>query len=297
MFDKITEGRYWDDGWKLVEGCTKVSPACDNCWALAMDTRFSGSTKVRWFESRLNKPLKRKTPTVYAIWNDLFHEAVPFEFIDKVFAVMALCPQHIFVVLTKRPERLRKYMCDGIRRNIPVYNAAQEVAWDFYGKQECFKFMPGDMATTRSSGGTWWPLPNVWIGVTAENQEQADKRIPLLLATPAAKRIVSIEPVLGDINLNLCHQCQADPDKCGEHNKLDWVICGGETAPGKKARLLEPNWVRKLQDQCKAARTTFFFKGWGSWVPIGQLMDKDSHDYDSDRMLDGKEYNEVPEVK
>jgi hypothetical protein len=156
---------------------------------------------------------------------DLFHETVPFSWIDRIIDQAALYDhKHIFVILTKRPEIMKKYF--------------EELSLNTGYK----------------------PLSNIWIGVTAENQEQANKRIPILLQIPAAKHFVSIEPMLGPIDLE-CFPETGCPNNF--ISDLDWVICGGES--GHKARPMHPDWVRSLRDQCKAADVPFFFKQWGEW--------------------------------
>lgn len=347
MFDKIDTGRYWDEGWKLVEGCDKVSPGCDNCWALDMDRRFKkGNVKVEYFESRLQKPLKRKKPTVYAIWNDLFHEDVPFEFIAKVYYQMAICYWHKFIVLTKRPERMLQFyewldkesigywsgkfavLCEHLPTDERDYYIEPYLSYHSAMRKYYYSHLPEKPDKLGDAGLlVKFPLKNVWIGVTAENQEQADKRIPLLLKTPAAKRIVSVEPMLGNVSLTEYHKEEGGGTYSIWFDYLDWIICGGET--GTKARPMHPDWVRSLRDQCKAADVPFCFKGWGQWLPyyesgksdpvimkrerkkdvawIGvtgsrELGNSSNAFFEkvgkakSGRLIDGKEYNEVPEV-
>ena len=217
---------------------------------------------------------------------DLFHESVPDEWIDRVFAVMALTPQHTYQVLTKRSARMRAYM-KGIPSKIP-----------FLGRMplerihlEATGHMGGDggfMDTLKHHGNIYslylnvqWPLPNVWLGVSAEDQARADERIPDLLATPATIRFVSAEPLLGPIDFSmiptggrigdlvLCASALAR-----EHGpELDWVIVGGESGPG--ARPMHPDWVRQIRDQCAAAGVPFFFKQWGSWSAVSQMSEDD----------------------
>lgn len=180
-----------------------------------------------------------------------------------------------------------------------------------------------------------WPLPNLWLCVTVCNQEEADEKIPLLLQVPAIKRGVSIEPMLGPVNFHLEDLVgqtwdtlrggiTAESSGLGiftayqETPALDWVICGGETGPG--ARPMHPDWVRGLRDQCQGARVPFFFKSWGEWVTENQspediLLPGQStiphgwkgRKYEESvyrvgkrragRLLDGREWNEAPEVK
>ncbi len=168
------------------------------------------------------------------------------------------------------------------------------------------------------SGFPEWPLPNLWLGVTVENQEQADKRIPLLLQTPAAVRFVSVEPMLGSVDLTelnmlkeaapllrynalagVAHfnfgdggDAEFQENTAGEslsRGKLDWVICGGET--GSNARPTHPDWVRSLRDQCKAADTPFFFKSWGEWCPAEMEIEGYLQMQNEDTFLDRNDYN------
>lgn len=172
MFDKKDQGRWWDFGWQLIEGCTKISPACKNCWSLEKEKRFGIPKEVIFHPERLDRPLKRKKPASYAIWNDLFHEDVSDGNITSTLEVIQKCPQHIFILLTKRPERALKYFT---RLSNVMKNGVCNI--------------------------NFLPFNNIWLGVTAENQETANKRIPILLEIPAVKRFVSIEPCLSSINL------------------------------------------------------------------------------------------------
>ena len=232
--------------WNPIVGCTVVSPGCTNCYAMKMAARiermggapqYDGATqktkggavwtgKMTLAEKALLEPLKRKKPTMYFVnsMGDLFHENVPDEWIDQVFSIMGQCPQHTFQILTKRSSRMREYV-------VGCQNGADDI------------------------GGVW-PLPNVWLGVSAEDQTRWDERWPDLARTPAAVRFVSAEPLLGPI------------DMIGA-GKLDWVIVGGESGPG--ARATHPEWARSIRDQCAAAGVSFFFKQWGEWKPISQM--------------------------
>jgi protein gp37 len=255
MFDRLDKGFWWDKAWTLVEGCTPVSAGCDHCWAARQAARFdphmlkyghwSGVIVTR--PDRMEIPLRRKKPTTWAIWNDLFHEDVPDEFIMSAFDIMADCPQHIFLIMTKRPERMNQFIKTSNR--------------GLYQK-------------------------NVWLGVTAENQEQADKRIPILLHTPAAKRFVSIEPILGPVDLRGITALDGDgPDGqlywIGQDAGIDWVILGGES--GLHARPMHPDWARSVRDQCQAAGVPFFLK---QADVNGRLVKMPE--------IDGKVWDEVP---
>jgi protein gp37 len=200
--------RYWDFGWQLVEGCTNCSPGCDNCWSLAKEKRFRKETGIVFHSERLGRPLKRKKPASYAIWNDLFHKDVSVRDIDGVFTIIENCRRHIFYVLTKRPERMYKEMS---RYGVGAYPQ------------------------------------NLYLGVTVCNQREADQKIPWLLHIPAAKRWISIEPMLSymfiDKNI-LSH--------------LSWVLVGAESGPHKRycGRL----WIEKIVNDCKKCNVPVFVK-------------------------------------
>ena len=223
MFDKTNQGQWWDFGWKLVEGCTPVSPACKNCWSMAMEKRFRKETGIVFHKERLERPFKRKKPASFAIWNDLFHESVEFMWIDEVMKVIINNDQHIFQILTKRPEIALKY-----------FNTFK------YDKE--------------------FPPKNLWLGVTCENQEMADKRIPVLLQITTKVHFISCEPLLS--NINLLQSCQIKFINWLKDNKtqygLDWVICGPET--GYKSRPTLKKWIESLYEQCKSANVSFFDK-------------------------------------
>lgn len=235
--------------WNPVTGCTEISAGCKNCYAARMSKRLAGRAgytvdnpfKVTLHPDRLEQPLRWKKPSRIFVCSmaDLFHGDVPMGYISRVFSIVRRCPQHTFLFLTKRPARMR----DAV-----------------------------DLFVSDAD------LPNLWLGVTAENQDAADERIPLLLATPAAKRFVSIEPMLGAVDLKMgnCSHCQKRGNQfhlthscevCGRvgGKNLDWVICGGESGPG--ARPMHPAWARSLRDQCEEAGVPFFFKQWGEWAP------------------------------
>lgn len=244
MFDKIENGRWWDFGWQLIEGCTKCSTGCENCWSLAKEHRLNIPKEVTFKSDRLQRPLKRKKPTSYAIWNDLFHESVSFECINAVFSVMSDCDHHTYMLLTKRPQK----------------------ALDFYSwKWEQIKLLSGDRDYI-----PWKPKNNVWIGVSVENQKAADERIPLLLQIPAAKRFVSCEPLLENIKIDEYFKCTLcgsytyaecpgrRGSSCKHNNYIDWVIAGAET--GIKKRPCKEEWIEYLYKQCKETNTKFFDK-------------------------------------
>lgn len=207
--------------WNPVTGCTKVSAGCANCYAERMAERFRGTKAYpNGFEltlrpDRLLQPLTRKKPTTYFVnsMSDLFHEGVPFEFIDRVFAVMAICPQHTFQVLTKRPERMREYLDGDEDRQVQIGMAAGDMLdgpW-IHGEGKRFRTAIErviDMSHGLDpdvEGEAFWiddllPLPNVWLGTSVEDQPTADARIVELLRCPAAVHFVSAEPLLGPVD-------------------------------------------------------------------------------------------------
>ena len=289
-----------------VVGCSHCSPGCDHCYAERFAARMAKNPnpkisgkyagvvdeKGKWtgrvnlhMDGCLYAATVTRKPKRFFIGSmtDIFHENIPDEEIRSLFLSMTIVPNDLptYMVLTKRPHRAKAVL--------------------------------GDMLVACPE------LHRVWLGVTVCNQAEADEKIPVLLQTPAAARFVSVEPMLEAVDLRgkLCHwTC---PDGSGSwfspvpgkvhHRLLDWVICGGETGPG--ARPMHPDWVRGLRDQCQAAATPFFFKSWGEWWPgeWGRLYREKTISYTdgqdmvligkrrAGRLLDGREWNEVPEVK
>jgi protein gp37 len=304
-----------------------VSEGCRHCYAETLAGRFSEPGQwghglatrtpkgARWTgridvaaDATFLAPLRWKRPRRIFVnsLSDLFHDGVPDAVIDRVFAVMALSPQHTFQLLTKRPERMLGYLDKAIGR---IADAVQPLRTDNEAVGPLPHIMPG---------AAWWPLPNVWLGVSVEDQAAADARIPLLLATPAAKRFLSCEPLLGPVTLDYVPVFGPDRERL-----LHWVIAGGESGPG--ARPMHPGWVRQLRDQCAAAGVPFFFKQWGEWAPLeawepwdrtpqvaihldGQQVDDMADDWPADahrlkrigkkragNLLDGRQHLEWPE--
>ena len=252
----MTSIEWTDETWNPVTGCSHVSDGCRNCYAEDIAKRFSGTGSFPVFKpwtapnaahnvvlhpERLGAPLHWRKPRRVFVnsMSDLFHELVPEEFIDRVFAVMALSPQHTYQVLTKRPERMLAYFAWD--REAAVSDVLYASKWPM--KPEVFIAAGRD----RVQGG--WPLPNVWLGVSAEDQRTADERIPVLLDTPATIRFVSAEPLLGPIDLE-------------RYPSLDWVIAGGESGHG--ARPCNTAWIQSIIEQCRAAGTAVFVKQLGS---------------------------------
>jgi len=271
MADKT--GIEWTDAtWNPVTGCTKVSAGCKHCYAerewprmTRLVPAYAGRdfTDVRMHLDRIEQPLHWKKPRRIFVnsMSDLFHESVDQRFISDVFGIMAACPQHTFQILTKRPARALELLGQGCMGRFQ-----DDV-------EECL--------VMHSNEPLVWPLPNVWLGVSIEDQATADERIPLLLKTPAAVRWISTEPLLGPVDLSygfgvptgsgngscpmhLAGICPEGLLPKGETH-IHWVVAGGESGP--KARPMHPDWVRSLRDQCAAACVPFLFKQWGEWAP------------------------------
>ena len=236
-----------DETWNPVTGCTKVSAGCKNCYAERLFPRpYPGRafTDVQIHTERLKKPFHWRKPRRVFVnsMSDLFHEAVPDEFLDQVFAVMAITLTHTYQVLTKRPERMCAYCADDATLGRVLALMAKWTAG-----------VPEVESTVkhRADGLSGFQLPNVWLGVSVEDQEAADARIPLLLETPAAVRFLSCEPLLGRIDLRL-----------DQYKRLDWVIVGGESGP--RARSMDLDWAHSLVEQCDNANVACFVKQLGS---------------------------------
>lgn len=299
----------WTDAtWNPITGCSLVSPGCTNCYAMRLaGTRLAhhpsraGLTRdtktgpvwtgeVRLNEQWLTQPLKWKRPRRIFVCahGDLFAEGVPDEWIDKVFAVMALAPQHIFQVLTKRPERMREYFTkpvqgawagrafsigeDGIKRDMTDarMRVSDALLALFHRAPAAQLNLSAEMQEPYGDGFMpRWPLPHVWLGVSVEDQRRAEERIPILLETPAAVRWVSAEPLLGPLSLrNICGRLERMPERQDHFDalhprltpRLNWIVVGGESGPGARVWPGFEDAARSIRDQCKAAGVPFFFK-------------------------------------
>lgn len=270
--------------WSPVTGCTKKSEGCRNCWAKhEVETRWSKNpnsiffgrafSDIRCHPDQLRQPIRqRKGRRIFVCPRaDLFHEEVPFEFIAAVFGAMAAAPQHTFLVLTKRPERMLAFFDWLDHESNRVPGSAGPASLCFTKLLALGVDLPGRASTIEPAALTW-PLPNVQLGVSVEDQPTADERIPMLLRAPAAVRWLSLEPLLGAIDLELL-DCMGGP-----YRKIDWVVLGGES--GDDARPMHPEWVREIQQQCHYARVPFFFKQWGEWLPISEMEDSGEHLYE-----------------
>lgn len=271
-----------DETWNPVTGCSKVSNGCKHCYAERQWARLSNIspvyhgrkfTDVECHPERLEQPLRWKRPRKVFVnsMSDLFHPDVPSSFIKKVFEVMLHADNHIFQILTKRPE----YMLNWFNEFGHIFSPTSD------------------------------PLPNVWLGVSVEDQATADERIPLLLQTPAAVRWVSAEPLLGPVDI---YGGDPDPrlggvvagpgviieqhwkaDGSGPFPGINWVVVGGESGP--KARPMHPDWVRSLRDQCKAAGVPFLFKQWGEWQADENRVPTDIEDAEGNAICIGIDGN------
>ena len=275
-----TKIEWSEEVWNPIVGCSRVSAGCENCYAervahRAMQPAHVGLTvmgkkgprwngTVRTLPERLSTPLRWRKPRRVFVnsMSDLFHEAVPFEFIAAVFGVMAACPRHTFQLLTKRPARAAEFFAwasslptqtgKGWRDGAPVVGYLGEHALRLTGGR-CNVWRKGPLAP--------WPLPNVHIGVSVEDQATADERIPILLTLPAALRWISYEPAIGPVDF---WGARYRSPKGGLHGAVsswggvNWIVVGGESGPG--ARPFDLAWARSTVAQCKAAGVPCFVK-------------------------------------
>lgn len=305
MSDKT--GIEWTDAtWNPVTGCSKVSQGCKHCYAerdwarLSANsaTKYAGRdfTDVATHADSLPLPCRWTKPRRIFVnsMSDLFHEAVPFEFIAAVFGVMAGASWHSFQVLTKRPQRTLDFFAwlDAHPEraefdSVSLHEKYPGADWrPFLCADLASRVLPDDGEGLRVAIDGKWPLPNVWLGVSVEDQAAADERVPLLLKAPAAVRFLSVEPMLGPVDIRFAFsdagvircprcmfgtnrldhgQCPNDGETLRNDPGVDWIICGGES--GLHARPMHPHWARDLRDQCAAAGVPFLFKQWGEWAP------------------------------
>ena len=231
--------------WNPTTGCTKISPGCKNCYAEKMAERlqameapgYDNGFNLSLMPHRLDQPIKRKKPTVYFVnsMSDLFHEAIPYEFLDQVFSTIEEASQHIFQILTKRSGRMKDYFQT---RRVP---------------------------------------PNVWLGVSVEDQIYGKPRIVDLQDIDATVRFLSCEPLLENLGII-------------DLTSIHWVIVGGESGP--KARPMKEEWALSIKNQCERSKISFFFKQWGEWGQDGIKRNKKANG----RSLKGKTWEQFPIV-
>ena len=259
--------KYWDKSWNplKVKGggyhCTKCSPGCLNCWAEKYNLRFgnkrpySDTGRQFWYPHEfvlddrvLQQPLRRKKPTTYFVCDlcDLFHESVPFEFIDKVFAVGALCPQHKLLILTKRIERMAEYFRSDYRQRVGKV-CARYVKKSF---PDCVGYWPEPF------------LKNIHLGVTICTQKEADEKIPILLQIPATYRFLSIEPMLGRIDFSRVDVSAFPRGK----RWINSLVIGCESGPQRRNCNIE--WIREIVWQAQEVNRKCAEGGWSNRIKI-----------------------------
>ena len=272
MADNQSYSQWTNSTWNPITGCTRVSRGCEHCYA---ETLAAGRLKhhpsragltddhgrwngvVRFNQKWLNQPFGWKKPRrVFVVAHgDLFHENVPDEWIDWVFAVMAMNRQHVFQILTKSPDRMYRYLSEMVgdhRGNTVIERLEDLINYQYEGRLVTWPW-----AHTEAER---WPLRNVWAGTSVEDCVVAAERIPNLLRTPAAVRWISAEPLLAPIDISpyFRRNLPGDASTWSQPTGLDWVVCGGESGPGY--RPMEPDWARFMRDQCKLAGVPFFMK-------------------------------------
>jgi protein gp37 len=290
MADKT--GIEWTDAtWNPTTGCDRVSPGCDHCYAMTLAPRLKamGSPKYQTdgdprtsgpgfglavHPDTLDQPLRWRRPRRVFVnsMSDLFHDQVPDEFFARVWAVMANSPRHTFQILTKRHGRMRSLLSSD------RFKELFDIEWCAIPDWAPRLPDPDRVHLQHLGQG---PLPNVWLGVSVEDQKRAEMRIPALLDTPAAVRFLSCEPLLGPVDIYASAKIDRDPG-------IDWVIVGGESGPG--ARAMDVRWARLLRDECVGASVPFLFKQWGSHDATGTPMDKHA----AGRVLDGRTWDQYP---
>lgn len=295
---KRTKIPWADATWNPITGCSPASDGCQNCYAARMAPRFAGRFgydekepfkpgTVHW--DKFMEPILTKKPANIFVCSmgDLFHEKVNIHDIDLVFSVMALTPHHNYMILTKRPERMKWYL-RGEREHfkeemesgsitsaciVDITRAVQnsDRQWRFFSAVPGWKTIVPDWPFV-------WPLPNVLVGTSIEDQRYSD-RIIHLLQCPAVCRFVSIEPMIGPVTLANIHDDgwdidalrglysrripetvdhPAEVEEYADDNRIDWVICGAET--GQQKRPMNNDWAERLRKECQSAGKPFLFK-------------------------------------
>jgi len=287
----------WTDAtWNPWTGCHKVSAGCKNCYMFRDKARYGQDPNVvvRSADKTFYAPLKWAEPKKIftCSWSDFFiEESDPWR--DEAFAIMALTPRHTYQVLTKRPDRMREWF--HYRGTWPILTILESLPAELVQKILISAGGP------ESLHGIQWPLPNVWLGVSAEDRDTYITRVPYLAMTPGKTKFLSFEPLLGDIG-----DLMLDGVFEGSYQ---WAIAGGESGPN--ARPTHPDWIRSIRDQSTAAGVAFHFKQWGEWMPGCQgtitkpgasRQTIDGHTFfeqgkkKAGRLLDDREWNEIPET-
>jgi len=316
-----TTGIAWTEAtWNPIRGCSKVSAGCDHCYAMHTAYRFAGegqpyeglatrvngrpawTNRIAYIREHLADPLRWTRPRRIFVnsTSDLFHPGVDDEYLAQIFAIMALAPQHTFQVLTKRPERMASWVTAGaeptrahVRSFLDQATSGATAAGARAGVRRTLASLFPTLGAvtgleTAVAALTSWPLPHVWLGVSVEDQKAAVTRIPHLLATPAAVRFLSCEPLLGPVTLDTIacrspyHHAPGSlnaltgewwpvlglqpgveaAQRLADDARIAWLIVGGESGPG--ARGMDPDWADDLRRQCASACVPFFFKQAGA---------------------------------
>jgi protein gp37 len=326
-----TKIEWTTETWNPLAGCSKVSDGCKNCYAIKdavrlagnnnpkIASKYNGTTKNgnNWTgqinfasEEVLTQPIRWTRPRMIFVnsMSDLFHENVSDEWIDKIFAVMALSPQHTFQILTKRADRMRDYFVKHFTRHL-IGVEANKITKRGHPLTEKGFGMKCDFDVCNMV----FPLPNVHLGVSVENQKAADERIPLLLETPAAVRWLSCEPLLGEVDLTslnrevgkiiphthsidclrganwIYNDIHKTKDYYNRGNRISWVVVGGESGNG--ARPCNIDWIRSIVKQCKASSVPVFVKQLGS-VPM--MLEADWRKMSPYYLLNANNHLKVP---
>jgi protein gp37 len=334
--------------WNFLRGCSKVSEGCRNCYAIKQANRFAGERMpyeglvkktngvLNWTGEVQRAPQVLKDPLSWKkherifmnSMSDMFHESVEDWVIDEAFGIVLACyvlenrQSHTFMSLTKRPERQRKYFSADPKELIKRWSESMDGVVILDDPDVLFSEYVASFDTKNL-----FPLPNYWAGVSVEDQETADKRVPEILQVPASIIFLSMEPLLGPVDLSkwlLTHgwaPSYYDPDNIHGHpnseptnEHIQWIVAGGES--GSNARPMHPDWVRSIRDQCQAAGVAFHFKQYGEWAPGSNFSDHipsgksfdfgegldDNHSVwrvgkkKAGRLLDGRTWDEFPEV-
>lgn len=280
---RYTKIPWCDETWNPVVGCRPMGPGCERCYAANMAARFSAghyrglaqmegprgqwTGRVKFFRKNLLEPWRRlKGRKIFVCsMGDLFHDKVSPDWIDQVFAIMAGARRHTFMVLTKRPLNMACYL-NGMSRPRLVWLALERLL------ASAPKLARRAINLDRFVNELRWPLQNVWCGTSAENQQMYDRRVAALAEAKAAVRFVSLEPLLGPVDLKL--EFQPKP--------IDWVIAGAES--GTNGRPMDENWVRSLRNQAAKAGAAFFYK----------QRRKDYLSMEETPELDGRRWTEFP---